>query len=118
MILFSVKSSVFVQCTGNQACLSLHLYCPQTAECQLYCDGDSDPNSPCDGADIYIADPDNSYDESLLTISCDSGECLMYENWCIDMEYESCSRSSFMTLTPLNCTADTEHCQVRNPLII
>lgn len=94
--------SISLECHGNDSCMGSALYCPISANCTLYCEQNA--SSPCDAANIYIS-------ESLLDISCESGDCILYENWCSDHSFSSCSTNSFIAMIPLNCTT-VEHCQV------
>ncbi len=87
----------------------MDLYCPRNTECSLDCDYSS---SPCDGANVYLYDPDGLYNESLLDTHCETGDCLTYFNRCSDKEYMSCTVTTAIELTVLNCSTDIEHCQV------
>ena len=98
-----------MQCLDFDACSGLDLYCPYTTGCSLDCDYSS---SPCDGANVYLYDPDGSYNESLLDVSCESDDCLMYSNWCSDDEYTSCTVTTAIDLTILNCSSGIDHCQI------
>ena len=99
-----------MECDSSYACHGVQLYCPEEAECSMDC-GSQD--YVCD-AELFISDPDGSYNESLLDISCEDDDCLLVQWWCPEIENTTseCTRSMSMPLTPLNCTSDTEHCQV------
>ena len=103
-------SSVDVACNGSFACLNTQMYCPETAGCSIHCDPDS--LSPCDGADLYISDPDKSYNESLLSISCESNDCAIFKYLCVDIGALNCTQSTVLNLTALDCTSDSDHCLV------
>ena len=91
------------------ACFGVDLYCPESAECAMQC-GASD--YVCDAA-IILSDPDGSYNESLLDVSCE-GDCLLMLWWCPEIANTTadCTRTTFLLQTPLNCTAENEHCQI------
>lgn len=103
--------SVSVQCTERYACWNANISCPETTNCSVYCDPDS--TNVCDGADVFISDTDGLYDDSLLSISCESGDCMMFIHQCTDIEVlTSCTRSTVVESEPLDCSTATDHCQV------
>ena len=71
--------SISVECNGDDSCTGSAIECPLTTGCALYCDPNA--TSPCGAANVYIADIDGLYNESLLDISCESGDCILYQNW-------------------------------------
>ena len=82
----------------------------------------SNASSKCDGVDVYITDPNATFNDSLLNIdvSCDTDDCVMFKVWCPDITNSttSCTRELLAELTPLfACDDSTSHCEVRLTLV-
>ncbi len=96
--------SVSLQCDGGSyACFGVDLYCPEAAECAMQC---GSQNFACEAA-LILSDPDGSYNESLLGISCEGNDCLLIQWWCPEIANTTteCTRTTFLPQTPLNCNS-------------
>ena len=117
MSLYLYVFSVYVGCIGDSACFDANFYCPETADCTLYCDPDED--APCTAANLYLSDPDDSYNDSLLMVSCES-DCGIYQYLCADIDdTATCSRSLAVDrkLWTVNCTTNGGYCEVCSGMI-
>ena len=107
-------SSVKVNCRGDYTCDFADIYCQATEQCSIYCEKDA--NSTCGLVpeavlEVYLFDPDNLYDDSLLSISCESGDCDVQHYFCGNNSYIPQCAISRLT-TPLTCNATDSHCNV------
>ena len=104
-----------VNCAAENACYFADIYCPVTAGCSVYCDPDAD--EPCDTwtlsyspIQIYLPDPDNLFDDSLLSISCES-DCAFEHYFCENIaDTTTCIHP--LSITPLTCNATDSDCNV------
>ena len=93
--------SVHVNCFSYVACGLANIYCPETENCFIYC-----TSSGCVGAPIYtyLSDPDYLYDDSLLSTTCESDDCLIEAHFCGNVsDITTCIWSESMY--PLTCNS-------------
>ena len=91
------------------------IYCPGTEHCSIHCAADAD--APC-GRDIdafptkvYLSDPDSLYDDSPLSISCESGDCAIQHYFCRNIsDITTCIHP--LSTIPLTCDTTDSECNV------
>ena len=97
-------------CNDTTPCDGMDIYCPETADCALECDGDD--GSECYGVSLY-SNPIDEYEDSLMNISCQSGQCIIFIHDCSDSEYSECEVNAWNLLGTISCSSTVPDCHVR-----